>query len=76
MRLSIISLVLVTACASGGAKTAADSTGTRDSLTRRQKDSVIAQSAIPGASGVGKALSAQDSGASRNRVVDSIATAP
>ncbi len=73
-----IPILLVLLVAFGGAcSREAPTTGaSRDTLTRRQKDSVIAQSAIPGASGVGKALSAQDSGASRNRVVDSIATAP
>jgi hypothetical protein len=70
MRLLVASLILVAACdgGSGAAKQAA-----RDSLTQRQKDSLTAQSALPGAKGVGGALAAQDSQASRNRALDSIA---
>ena len=59
----------------GGAGSS-DATSARDSLTQHQKDSLTAQSALPGAKGVGGALSAQDSAAARNRVLDSIATAP
>lgn len=63
-------LLLAAACSndSGAAKQAA-----RDSLTQHQKDSITAQSALPGAKGVGGALSAQDSQAARNRVIDSLA---
>ena len=72
MRLVLVlaSLLFVAGCGndSGAAKQAA-----RDSLTQHQKDSITAQSALPGAKGVGGALSAQDSQAARNRVIDSIA---
>jgi len=76
MRLSILLLALLAGCGGGSTSAIADSTHAADTLTRRQKDSIIAQSAIPGASGVGKALSAQDTGAARARVLDSIADAP
>ena len=46
-----------------------------DSLTRHQKDSIVAQSAVPGASVVGKAMKVQDSGAARAATIDS-ASAP
>lgn len=47
----------------------------RDSLTRHQKDSIVAHSAVPGASVVGKAMAVQDSGAAHARDIDS-ASAP
>ena len=48
----------------------------RDSLTRHQKDSIVAHSAVPGASVVGRAMAVQDSGAAHARLVDSASTAP
>ena len=44
----------------------------RDTMTQRQRDSVLAQSGLPGAQGVGRALSASDSVRARNAQVDSI----
>lgn len=73
MRLLIASLLLCAACGSGSKSDAAKA---RDTLTQRQKDSLTAQSALPGARGVGGALNAQDSAAARNRVLDSIAETP
>jgi len=70
-------LLLLLAAACGGASSpGADSTAARDTLTRRQKDSITAQSELPGARGVGKALAAQDTAAARNRTLDSVANAP
>lgn len=70
-------LLVAAACAHGTNTRATDSTlAAHDTLTRHQKDSIVAQSALPGASVVGRAMSVQDSGASHQRVVDSIATAP
>jgi len=43
-----------------------------DTLTRRQRDSVIGASKLPGAQGIGRAQAAQDSAAARNVQVDSI----
>jgi hypothetical protein len=73
MRLLLALLALTAAC--GGAASS-DATRARDTLTQRQKDSLTAQSALPGARGVGGALSAQDTAAARNRALDSIAEAP
>ena len=47
-------------------------TSARDSMTQRERDSVLAQSGLPGARGVGKALSAADSVRARNAQLDSI----
>lgn len=43
-----------------------------DTLTRRQRDSVIGASKLPGAQGIGRAQAAQDSAAARNARTDSI----
>jgi hypothetical protein len=70
-------LLAVTACAHGIHTKATDSTlAAHDTLTRHQKDSVVAHSALPGASVVGKAITVQDSGASHQHLVDSIANNP
>ena len=44
----------------------------RDTMTQRQKDSVLAQSGLPGAQGVGKALRAADSAKARQARLDSL----
>jgi hypothetical protein len=44
----------------------------RDTMTRRQKDSVLAQSGIPGAAGVGMALKVADSVKAKQAAADSI----
>jgi len=63
---SIFALLAVTACSSdtGGNR--------RDTMTQRQKDSVLGQSGIPGAQGVTKALNAADSVKARQAQTDSI----
>jgi hypothetical protein len=43
----------------------------RDTMTQRQRDSVLAQSGLPGARGVGKALNAADSAKARQAQLDS-----
>ena len=48
----------------------------RDTMTQRQKDSVLAQSQLPGARGVGNAIEAADSAKARQARLDSIANAP
>lgn len=69
VRLLIIALALLAACASGkSAKSSAEG----DSLTERQRDSILAQSRIPGASGVGSAMRAADSASARVRATDSV----
>jgi uncharacterized protein YdeI (BOF family) len=44
----------------------------RDTMTQRQKDSVLGQSGLPGAQGVTKALKAADSVKARQAQADSI----
>jgi len=43
-----------------------------DTLSRRQRDSIISTMPIPGAGGVGRALDAQDASRDRSRALDSI----
>ena len=51
--------------------TSEDSQETHQTMTERQKDSVIARSPIPGAKAVGKAMNVADSASARaNRAVD------
>jgi hypothetical protein len=61
-------LVATSSCGGdgGGAATASDT------LTRRQRDSVISTMPIPGAGGVGRALDAQDRARERAAQLDSI----
>ena len=50
---------------------APETANNRDTMTQRQKDSVLAQSALPGARGVGQALKAADSLKARQAALDS-----
>ena len=47
----------------------------RDTLTERQKDSILAKSRIPGASGVGRAMTAADSTSAGAHRADSVVAA-
>jgi len=62
--------VLALACGSGD--TSKQPVINRDTLTQRQKDSILAGSRIPGASGVGKAMRVADSTSARVRASDTI----
>ena len=65
--LAIAAAALVAGCSKPKDTTAND----RDTMTRRQKDSVIAQSSLPGAKGVGMALKTSDSLKARQAALDS-----
>jgi hypothetical protein len=52
---------------SGGSKRSAS-----DTLSERQRDSILAKSSIPGASAVGKAMTAADTMSARVRVSDTV----
>ncbi|HYT05397.1 MAG TPA: hypothetical protein VEM13_11020 [Gemmatimonadales bacterium] len=64
-------LVLALACGRGG-KSEKSSAAAGDTLTERQRDSILAKSRIPGASGVGRAMRAADSTSARVRAADSV----
>ena len=63
--------MLVAASGCGGAGGARSATAD-DTLTQRQRDSILAQSKIPGARGVGKAMRVADSVSARVQVTDTI----
>lgn len=63
-------LLLIGACGGGGQSNA--NKVNRDTLTERQKDSILAKSSIPGASAVDKAMKAADTTSSRVRGSDSV----
>jgi len=63
------SLSFLIACGSGKS----DQTVNRDTLTQRQKDSILANSKIPDARAVGRAMNAADSASVRALRADSVA---
>jgi hypothetical protein len=65
---ALLLCVLLAACAKGQPSGRAAG----DTLTRRQKDSILGASRLPGARGIQRALRAQDSAAAQNARVDSI----
>jgi len=69
--LGIAATVLLAACggSDAGKKTNAIN---RDTLTERQRDSVLGQSRIPGATGVAKAMRVADSTSARVNASDTI----
>jgi hypothetical protein len=64
--------LLLAALITAGCSRSETAANDRDTMTQRQRDSVLAQSGLPGAKGVGKALSAADSVRARNAQLDSI----
>jgi hypothetical protein len=71
-RLSVAFTALALAC--GGSDAGSQQSVNRDTLTQRQKDSILAQSRIPGAAGVGRAMRAADSTSARIREANALAT--
>lgn len=73
MRALVLAMFVAGAAGCGGdggrSKTAAG-----DSLTERQRDSILAKSRIPGASGVGRAMTAADSTSARIQQANQVAT--
>ncbi len=67
-----VALLLATLAACGG-ETSNKQTVNRDTLTQRQKDSILAKSSIPGASNVGRAMRAADSMSAGAHRADSVA---
>lgn len=63
----LAAFALLTHCSKPKETTAND----RDTMTRRQKDSVLAQSGLPGAGGVGMALKTADSLKAKQAALDS-----
>lgn len=68
--LLLTALALLTGCAG---ETAEDAAISADSITQRQRDSIVSESGLPGARGVRGALDASDAAADRAAAVDSAA---
>lgn len=68
------SMVLILAACGGSDDGGSQQTVNRDTLTQRQRDSILAKSRIPGASGVGRAMSAADSTSARIQQANAVAT--
>ena len=72
-RLSVVAascgavLVIVACGGAGGSRNAAG-----DTLSERQRDSILAKSRIPGASAVGRAMTAADSTSARVQASDTV----
>jgi len=71
LTVSVVSMLAVAACRDSGSKGAA--AGTTDTMTQRQRDSMLSTSGIPGASGVGAAMRAADATSRGIRAADSTA---
>lgn len=68
--LLVVPLCVIVACGSGKS----DQTVNRDTLTQRQKDSILANSKIPNARAVGRAMNSADSASARALRADSVAS--
>ncbi|MGH7539094.1 MAG: hypothetical protein ACREMF_10685 [Gemmatimonadales bacterium] len=68
----LVALVVLATAACGGSDQGSGQRGSGDSLTQRQRDSILSQSSIPGARGVGRAMSAADSASARVQAGDTI----
>lgn len=73
MKRRVLPLVLIGILA-GCSGEKPDQTVNRDTLTQRQKDSILAQSKIPNARAVGRAMTAADSASRRALQADSQAS--
>lgn len=71
MKVQILPILIpvALACGGGGQSTVRQS---GDTLTERQRDSILSKSSIPGASAVGKAMRVADSTSAEIRAADSI----
>lgn len=70
LTLTVLAVVPAVAAACGGSS--GDAVSAADTLTRRQKDSLVSTMPIPGAGAVGRALDAQDAANARAGAHDSI----
>jgi hypothetical protein len=67
----IVTALLLASCSGEGEEDGARATAAADTLTRRQRDSIIANSKLPQAGAVGRALGAADAAAAARRAQDS-----
>ena len=72
----LVTLLAMGAVACSGSDTGNRQTVNRDTLSQRQKDSILAQSKIPGARGVGRAMIVADSTSARVHAADTVGDVP
>ena len=72
MRPTILALALLSLAACAGQSSDKQAVN-RDTLTERQRDSILAKSRIPGARAVGRAMTAADSTSAGAHRADSVA---
>ena len=72
MKSTIGMLLVLSLVACGGGDKPDKQAVNRDTLTEREKDSILAKSKIPGASNVGRAMRAADSTSAGAHRVDSV----
>jgi ABC-type glycerol-3-phosphate transport system substrate-binding protein len=72
MRRTLLLAALLALAACSGEAPPADATTQADTLTRRQRDSIIAEMPLPGAGVVGAALEPADAAEARARAHDTI----
>ena len=65
-------VLVLTLSACGGDKGKNAGSGSTDTLTQRQRDSILSTSNIPGARGVGSAMRAADSTSAHIRAADTV----
>ena len=68
--LASLLLALLTFTCGGGGSSDRRTAVNRDTLSERQRDSILAKSRIPGASGVGRSMTVADSMSARVRTSD------
>ncbi|MGH7530267.1 MAG: hypothetical protein ACREMN_07770, partial [Gemmatimonadales bacterium] len=67
-------IVPLLALACGASDASREDAVNRDTLTQRQRDSILAGSQIPGAASVGRAMKAADAASARAARADSLAS--
>ena len=72
MRSMTFLIIFTLAAACGGGSSGSGARVNRDTLSERQRDSILSKSSIPGASGVGRAMSAADSASARSQAADTV----
>lgn len=70
--LTLLTLLALAGCGGGGGAQSGHRAGAGDTLSERQRDTILSQSSIPGARGVGRAMSAADSASARVRAADTV----
>jgi hypothetical protein len=74
MTRSVVAAALALLAACSGSDGGSRPSVNRDTLSQRQRDSILAQSRIPGAAGVGRAMRAADSTSARIQRANALAT--